>query len=125
MISDSLKGWGVTAKATTASSYDGSIPYQREVLPWMQIIPFIWDILNDLFKLADNLDAQGLGKSIPFVSDTDGTRGSMKTDILRFIIREVRREKRLTMYACSISTSAWDIIFLTGLWRWTKKRATI
>ena len=55
----------------------------------------IRDILNDLFKLADSLDAQGIGKIIPFVSDTEGIRGSMKTDILRFIFRVVRREKTI------------------------------
>lgn len=53
----------------------------------------IRDVLNDLFKLADNIDAKGIGKSIPFVNDIEGIRGSMKTDILRFIFRVVRREK--------------------------------
>ena len=55
----------------------------------------IRDVLKDLFKLADNLDAQGLEKSIPFVSDTEGIRGTMKMDILRFIFRVVRREKTI------------------------------
>lgn len=55
----------------------------------------IKDVLNDLFKLADNMDAKGIGKSIPFVSDTDGIRGSIKTDILLFIFRVIGRDKTI------------------------------
>ena len=42
------------------------------------------DVMQRVFEMADNLDAKGIGKQIPFVNKSDGMRGAIKTDILLF-----------------------------------------
>ena len=51
------------------------------------------DVMQRVFEMADNLDAKGIGKQIPFVNKSDGMRGAIKTDILLFLLRVTDPDK--------------------------------
>ncbi len=51
------------------------------------------NLLEDVYTVTDDLDAQGIGSMIPFVYESKGIRDTMKTDILLFIFRIIDTDK--------------------------------
>lgn len=53
------------------------------------------DIMKSVYEMADYLDAKGLGEKIPFADKDAGMRGTIKTDILIFLLRLTDHDKRI------------------------------
>ena len=56
----------------------------------------IKSLMEDVYSVADKLDAQGISYQIPFVEASEGMRGTMRADILLFIFRTIDQDKRIT-----------------------------
>lgn len=56
----------------------------------------IKDLMEDMFSVADNLDERGISAHVPFVDESEGMRGTMRADILLFVLRIIDSNRRIT-----------------------------
>ena len=52
-------------------------------------------LIQSMYQLADNLEAQGIGNNIPFVDKKEGLRGAVKNDYLVFLLTLADTDKQI------------------------------
>ena len=53
-------------------------------------------VLEEIFKLTDDLDASGISSNFPLVDETEGLRGAIRTDMILFMFRIMDSSRRIT-----------------------------
>ena len=56
----------------------------------------IKELVQTMYGIVDDLDARGVGANIPFVDKNEGMRGTIRTDILLFLLRLIDKEKQIS-----------------------------
>lgn len=83
----------------------------------------IKDLMENVYSVADNLDAQGISEHIPFVDPEEGMRGAIRADILLFILRTIDKDKRINGDCLSFLNDCLGFGFTTLTAEMARKKA--
>lgn len=53
-------------------------------------------VLEEFFRVTDDLDASGISSNFPLVDETEGLRGAIRTDMILFMFRIMDSSRRIT-----------------------------